>query len=59
MPITINGTYHLLEEKGYYQKDAHVTVTIHPAVETDGLSRKEISNTIKNIEDTIRVAIKK
>lgn len=59
VPITINGTYHLLEEKGYYQKDAHVTVTIHPAVETDGLSRKEISNTIKNIEDTIRVAIKK
>lgn len=58
VPITINGTYHLLEEKGYYQRDTHVTVTIHPAVETNGLSRKEINEAIKNIEDTVRAAIR-
>ncbi|MDY2959850.1 MAG: lysophospholipid acyltransferase family protein [Hornefia sp.] len=57
VPITINGTYHLLEEKGYYQKDTHVTVTIHPVVETDGLSRKEMSEAVRNIEETIRAAI--
>ena len=57
VPITINGSYQLFEEKGYCVKGTHASVTIHPPVDTEGLSRKELTQVTKDIEETIRSAI--
>ena len=41
IPVTIDGTYNLMEANGGRIRKADVCVTIHPAIETDGLSREE------------------
>lgn len=57
VPVTINGSYHLFEEKGYCVKGTHASVTIHPPVDTEGLNRKELAQATADIEETIRSAI--
>lgn len=43
VPVTIEGTHRLMESnKGMRIRPAEVRVTIHPPVETDGLSREEL-----------------
>lgn len=54
IPISIDGTYKLFEEKGYMQGNFTVDFLIHPPVETAGLSRPEASNLTAVIEDIIR-----
>lgn len=56
VPVTIDGTYHVYEEKGYAQP-AIINVIIHPAVETKDLSRKELVGLEGQIEETIRSAL--
>jgi 1-acyl-sn-glycerol-3-phosphate acyltransferase len=41
VPITIDGSWRLFEERGRIGSGGHVRVTIHPAIETAGLSREE------------------
>lgn len=40
VPVTIDGTYHMFEEKGKPQA-ATVNITYHPAIPTAGLSKEE------------------
>lgn len=40
IPISLDGTWHCLEEKGYVCS-AHAKVKIHPPIETAGLSKAE------------------
>ncbi|MGI6736850.1 MAG: lysophospholipid acyltransferase family protein [Anaerovoracaceae bacterium] len=40
VPISINGTYEILEEKGYLCNNKRVDVLIHPPIPTEGLDRK-------------------
>ncbi len=40
VPVTINGSWRLMEEKGY-MKPATVKVTIHPPIPTEGLTKEE------------------
>ena len=53
IPITINGTWRIFEEKGYPQK-ASVDITIHKAIETKNLSKIEMSELSGKVEDIIK-----
>jgi 1-acyl-sn-glycerol-3-phosphate acyltransferase len=52
VPITIDGTYHLFEERGRVSS-GRVILTIHPPVATDGLSREQQRETAGIIEQRI------
>ena len=52
VPITINGSYKLMEQNGNRIKPAKVEIYIHPIVETDHLTKEEIDalpNKVKTI----------
>jgi len=57
IPITINGTWRIFEEKGYPQKTS-VDITIHKAIETKNLSKVEASALSERIEEIIRGGLK-
>ncbi len=40
VPVTIDGSWRILEEKGHFQK-AHVRITVHPPIETANLDREQ------------------
>lgn len=52
VPVTINGSYKLMEANGNRIKPADVEVYIHPIIETVGISKeeeKELHKTVQNI----------
>lgn len=52
VPVTIEGTYHLLEEH-YRIRPAAVTVTIHRPIPTAGMSRQEIRELPARVREQI------
>jgi 1-acyl-sn-glycerol-3-phosphate acyltransferase len=52
VPVTIDGTWRLFEEHKRFAK-GHVTVTVHPPVKTEGLSREEAAALPEAIRATI------
>ena len=42
VPVTIDGSYKLMEANHFWIHPAEVRITIHPAIETAGMSRPEI-----------------
>ncbi|MFR7989317.1 MAG: lysophospholipid acyltransferase family protein [Anaerovoracaceae bacterium] len=54
VPVTINGTYHMFEEREVITGGAHVDVIIHPAIDTASLDRHQIANITHEVENTIR-----
>lgn len=52
VPVTIEGTYHLLEERGRIHP-GKVYVTIHPPIPTEGMSRQEIAELPQRVEQQI------
>lgn len=44
VPITINGSYKIMENNHNRIKPSHVIITIHPPIPTSGLSKDEIHN---------------
>jgi len=56
VPITLNGTYRAFEEKGYV-RPATIDFIVHPAINTKGLSRSELSNMAERVEEIIRNAL--
>lgn len=53
VPVTISGSYHCFEEKGYV-RPARVEVYVHPPIETKDMERKEASNLAAGVEEIIR-----
>ena len=56
IPVSIDGTYHLYEENGHI-RPATVHVMIHPPVRTADLSRKELPDMERQVEETIRAGL--
>lgn len=56
IPITINGSYKVFEEKGVI-RPANVKITIHPAVPTAGLDREETNRLPEKVEAIVRSAL--
>ncbi|MGL4109836.1 lysophospholipid acyltransferase family protein [Clostridium sp. LP20] len=59
VPITINGTYKLLEQNNSKIKAASVEVIIHPAVDVKNLSKEEINVLPETIENIVFSSITK
>lgn len=53
VPVTLNGTYRLYEEKGYPVAGATVDFHVHPAIETKGLSRAEAKGLTEKVRSII------
>lgn len=56
LPVTVDGSYQLFEEKGSYQP-AHIKVTAHPLVHIEKMSKAEQKEAQAQIEATIRSAL--
>ena len=54
VPVTLNGTYHLIEETGVLTKGVHVDMVIHPSIPTEGMERSEMAKLHTTVENTIR-----
>lgn len=58
VPVTIDGTYHLLEERGHIHP-GKVRVTIHAPIPTAGMSKQEINDLPERVREQIVSAIGK
>ncbi|MDF3002178.1 MAG: 1-acyl-sn-glycerol-3-phosphate acyltransferase [Bacillota bacterium] len=57
VPVTLNGTYHVFEEKGHVQSGAKVDFFIHPAIETKELSKQEANNLAEKVEEIVKAKL--
>lgn len=57
VPVTINGTYHLVEETGIITKGVHIDIVIHPSIPTDGMERSEMTKLHETVEATVRTTL--
>jgi 1-acyl-sn-glycerol-3-phosphate acyltransferase len=56
LPVTVDGSYRLFEEKGTYQP-CHIKVTVHPLVHIEEMDKQQQKEAAKQIEETIRSAL--
>ena len=56
LPVTLDGGYKLLEEKGTYQPTT-VRITVHPLVHIENMSKAEQKEVAAQVEETIRSAL--
>ncbi|MCI8609954.1 MAG: 1-acyl-sn-glycerol-3-phosphate acyltransferase [Firmicutes bacterium] len=54
IPITIDGSYHVFEERGAMTKGQTVDFMVHPAIDTASLDRKQLGDLPEQVEETIR-----
>ena len=54
IPVTINGSYHMFEDRDVITNGAVIDVIVHPAIETAGISRAEEKELPKRVEDIVR-----
>lgn len=52
IPVTIDGSWRLLEEKGRFQK-ANVRITVHPPIPTANLTREECNAIPEKVRDIV------
>ena len=57
LPVTIDGSYRLMEANSMLIRPASVHVTIHPPIDTAGLSREALRALPQTVHDTIADAI--
>ncbi len=54
VPVTLSGSYKFFEETGKVEKNVRMKVTVHPAIETKGMSREEIKALYSRIVEIIK-----
>lgn len=52
IPVTINGSYRMFEEKGYL-KGTNIDMIVHPLIETKGMSRQDEKELTEKVEKII------
>ncbi len=57
VPVTLNGTWHVFEEKGYVQDGAKIEVHIHPVIETKDLTKLEANNLAEKVGEIIKTKL--
>ena len=58
VPLTINGTYKLLEANNNMVKGAHVELIIHPPIDTTTLSKEELEALPETVHSIINSTYK-
>lgn len=54
VPVTVNGTYHMFEDRDVISNGAVIDVIVHSPIETAGLSRAEQNHLPKQVEQIVR-----
>lgn len=54
VPVTINGSYHMFEDRDVITKGAVIDVIVHPAIETAGMARSEQNQLPERVEQIVR-----
>lgn len=54
VPVTINGTHQLFEDRGVITKGANIDIIVHEAIETASLDRHSIATLHTTVEEIIR-----
>lgn len=57
VPVTLNGSYKFFEETGKVEKNVSMKVTVHPVIETKGMTREEIKTLDSRIAEIIKSAL--
>ena len=57
VPVTIDGSYRLMEANHFWIKPSKVRVTIHPPIETKDMSRDAVKALPERVKDTIVSAL--
>ena len=59
IPVTLNGTYKIMEANGWRIKPADVTLTVHPPIETAELTREDEVELCDKVREIIISALPK
>ena len=59
IPISINGTYKIFEEPGYFVNGKTVRMIIHPPIPTEGLDRKQEKALNAQVEAIVREGLER
>lgn len=59
VPVTIDGTYHMFEDRDIITSGAKVNMIIHPPIETAEMDRKEAAEIHTVVENIVREGLKK
>ena len=54
VPVTINGSYHMFEDRNVITNGAVIDVIVHRPIETAGLSRSEQNQLSEKVENIVR-----
>lgn len=54
VPVTVNGTYHMFEDRDVITNGAVIDVIVHPPIETAGMSKAEERELPKQVENIVR-----
>lgn len=54
VPVTINGSYHMFEDRNVITNGAVIDVIVHSPIETAGLSRSEQNQLSEKVENIVR-----
>ena len=54
VPVTVNGTYHMFEDRDVITNGAVIDVIVHPPIETAGISKAEERQLPKQVENIVR-----
>lgn len=54
VPVTINGSYHMFEDRDVITDGAVIDVIVHPAIETAGMPRSEQNQLPEKVEQIVR-----
>lgn len=57
VPVTIDGSYRIMEANHFWIKPGKICVTIHPAIETKGMSRDAVKELPERVKDIIVSAL--
>lgn len=58
VPVTINGSYHMFEDRDVITSGAHIDVIVHPPIETAGMARSEQNQLPQKVENIVRDGLK-
>ena len=59
VPVTINGSYHMFEDRDVITNGAHIDVIVHPPIETEGMPRSEQNLLPQRVEQIVRDGLAK
>lgn len=54
VPVSLNGGYHLFEEKGVITKGVTIDFMVHPPIETASMDRHQLAELPKQVEEIVR-----